>query len=95
MYLGLRIFLIVQIIIIIISVIQFKDFFKYENIDNKFKVKKYAKFLTTVNILSTYNAIFMFHNIFYVLALQSKYNLEKFWLVTTSIILLLYFRLNQ
>ena len=56
MYLGLRIFLIVQIIIIIISVIQFKDFFKYENIDNKFKVK-YAKFLTTVNILSTYNAI--------------------------------------
>ena len=57
MYLGLRIFLIVQIIIIIISVIQFKDFFKYENIDNKFKVKKYAKFLTTVNILSTYNAI--------------------------------------
>ena len=88
MYLGLRIFLIVQIIIIIISVIQFKDFFKYENIDNKFKVKKYAKFLTTVNILSTYNAIFMFHNIFYVLALQSKYNLENFWLVTTSIILL-------
>lgn len=78
MYLGLRIFLIVQIIIIIISVIQFKDFFKYENIDNKFKVKKYAKFLTTVNILSTYNAIFMFHNIFYVLALQSKYNLENF-----------------
>ncbi|HCG75496.1 DUF5079 family protein, partial [Staphylococcus sp.] len=29
-----------------------------------------------------------FHNIFYVLALQSKYNLENFWLVTTSIILL-------
>nr|WP_259666608.1 DUF5079 family protein [Staphylococcus caprae] len=88
MYLGSRIFLIVQIIIIVISVIQFKDFFKYENIDNKFKVKKYAKFLTIINILSTYNVIFMFHNIFYVLSLQSKYNLENFWLITTTIVLL-------
>lgn len=88
MYSGLRIFLIVQIIIIIISVIQFKDFFKYENIDNKIKVKKYAKFLTIINILSTYNVIFMFHNIFYVLSLQSKYNLENFWLITTTIVLL-------
>ncbi len=88
MYSGLRIFLIVQIIIIIISVIQFKDFFKYENIDNKIKVKKYAKFLTIINVLSTYNVIFMFHNIFYVLALQSKYNLENFWLITTTIVLL-------
>ncbi|MFW3611083.1 DUF5079 family protein [Staphylococcus caprae] len=88
MYIGLRIFLIIEIIIIIISVIQFKDFFNYENIDNKLKVKKYAKFLTTVNILSTYNAIFMFHNIFYVLALQSKYDLEKFWLITTAIVVI-------
>ncbi|OHO71468.1 hypothetical protein HMPREF2580_09120 [Staphylococcus sp. HMSC036D05] len=88
MYIGLRIFLIIEIIIIIISVIQFKDFFKYENIDNKLKLKKYAKFLTIINILSTYNVIFMFHNIFYVLALQSKYNLENFWLVTTTIVLL-------
>lgn len=88
MYLGSRIFLIVQIIIIVISVIQFKDFFKYENIDNKIKVKKYAKFLTIINILSTYNVIFMFHNIFYVLSLQSKYNLENFWLITTTIVLL-------
>lgn len=78
-YWGLRISILFEILIAIIGIIQFKDFFNYSNINNLNKVRQYTKFLTIVNVLCTYNFIFVAHNFYYTLALQYETDLEKIW----------------
>jgi len=78
-YWGLRISILFEILIAIMGIIQFKDFFNYSNINDLNKVKQYTKFLTIVNVLCTYNFIFVAHNLYYTLALQYETDLEKIW----------------
>ena len=77
-YWGLRISILFEILIAIMGIIQFKDFFNYSNINDLNKVKQYTKFLTIVNVLCTYNFIFVAHNLYYTLALQYETDLEKY-----------------
>lgn len=84
----------IELVIIIISIMQFVRFFNFEKneIVNKRLLKNYAKFLTLVNIISTYNAIFAFSNLFYFMAIQNNINLFNYWLLSTiSMIVLLAF----
>lgn len=68
---------IIELIIIAISLLQFIRFIKFDNNDlvNKRKLKNYAKFLTIINVVATYNAMFAFSNVFYFMAIQNNVDL--------------------
>ncbi|AMG61173.1 DUF5079 family protein [Staphylococcus lugdunensis] len=80
MYLGLKISIVAELLIILIGIIMCKDFFNYSYVNDLNKVRRYTKFLTIINVVGTYNVIFVTHNVFYTLALQYEANLEKVWL---------------
>ncbi|PTI27703.1 DUF5079 domain-containing protein [Mammaliicoccus vitulinus] len=74
---------IIELIIIAISLLQFIRFIKFDNNDlvNKRKLKNYAKFLTIINVVATYNAMFAFSNVFYFMAIQNNVDLYGYWLL--------------
>ncbi|ARJ27893.1 DUF5079 family protein [Staphylococcus lugdunensis] len=80
MYLGLKISIVAELLIILIGIIMCKDFFNYSYVNDLNKVRRYTKFLTIINVVGTYDVIFVTHNVFYTLALQYEANLEKVWL---------------
>ncbi|WP_275114915.1 DUF5079 family protein [Staphylococcus saprophyticus] len=75
-----------ELLIIIISLLQFIRFFNFEK--RKYKnnrlLKNYAKFLTVINVVSTYNAAFAFCNLFYFMAIQNNIDLYHYWLLSTT-----------
>lgn len=81
----LKVITAIELVIIIISLIQFFRFFNFEKNKNVNEplLKNYAKFLTLVNIVSTYNAMFAFSNLFYFMAIQNNVDLYKYWLLST------------
>lgn len=81
----LKIITLIEVVIIFISLLQF---FRFVNFDksknvNKKTLKKYAKLLTIINIIGTYNAAFAFSNVFYVMAIQNFVDLYHYWLLST------------
>ena len=79
MYLGLKISIVAELLIILIGIIMCR-IFNYSYVNDLNKVRRYTKFLTIINVVGTYNVIFVTHNVFYTLALQYEANLEKVWL---------------
>ncbi|MCD8841176.1 DUF5079 family protein [Mammaliicoccus sciuri] len=77
---------VIELLIIIISLLQFIRFFNFEK--RKYKnnrlLKNYAKFLTVINVVSTYNAAFAFCNLFYFMAIQNNIDLYHYWLLSTT-----------
>ena len=81
----LKIITLIEVVIIFISLLQF---FRFVNFDksknvNKKTLKKYAKLLTIINIIGTYNAAFAFSNVFYVMVIQNFVDLYHYWLLST------------
>ncbi|SCS66751.1 DUF5079 family protein [Staphylococcus caeli] len=87
--LYLKIPTLIEILIIILSLLQFIRFINFKNSENPNKrlLKRYAQFLTIINILGSYNVAFAFNNVFYFVALQNFIDLYHFWLVSTLSIL--------
>ncbi|UQW81656.1 DUF5079 family protein [Staphylococcus edaphicus] len=94
----LKIVTIIELIIIGVSLLQYIRFinFKDENLVNKKILKNYARFLTVVNIVGTYNVVFAFSNVFYFVALQNDIDLYKYWLLNfvTMLVCFLLFTLG-
>ncbi|WP_436874934.1 DUF5079 family protein [Mammaliicoccus lentus] len=77
---------VIELLIIIISLLQFIRFFNFEKCKykNNRLLKNYAKFLTVINVVSTYNAAFAFCNLFYFMAIQNNIDLYHYWLLSTT-----------
>ncbi|WP_274311955.1 DUF5079 family protein [Staphylococcus hyicus] len=81
--LYLKISTLIQLIIIIISILQWIPFVKINPTSSKLKKKRYAKFLSIINVLSCVNAILAFNNLFYYMGIQHNVDLYKYWLHNT------------
>lgn len=81
--LYLKISTLMQLIIIIISILQWIPFVKINHTSSKLKKKKYAKFLSIINVLSCVNAILAFNNLFYYMGIQHNVDLFEYWLRNT------------
>lgn len=81
--LYLKISTLMQLIIIIISILQWIPFVKINHTSSKLKKKKYAKFLSIINVLSCVNAILTFNNLFYYMGIQHNVDLFEYWLRNT------------
>lgn len=96
--LYLKVVTILELIIIAISLLQYIRFinFKDEKLVNKKILKNYARFLTVVNIVGTYNVVFAFSNVFYFVALQNGIDLYEYWLLNfvTMLVCFLLFTLG-
>ncbi|PTH39677.1 DUF5079 domain-containing protein [Staphylococcus arlettae] len=77
---------VIELLIIIISLLQFIRFLNFEKREykNNRLLKNYAKFLTVINVVSTYNAAFAFCNLFYFMAIQNNIDLYHYWLLSTT-----------
>ncbi len=73
---------VMELIVIVISLLQyFRIFnFKDKNQINEKTLKRYAKFLTIINVIGTYNAVIAFSNLFYFMAIQNYIDLYQYWL---------------
>ncbi|WP_341775015.1 DUF5079 family protein [Staphylococcus hyicus] len=81
--LYLKISTLIQLIIIIISILQWIPFVKINPTSSELKKKRYAKFLSIINVLSCVNAILAFNNLFYYMGIQHNVDLYKYWLHNT------------
>ncbi|MCE5044124.1 DUF5079 family protein [Staphylococcus chromogenes] len=81
--LYLKISTLMQLIIIIISILQWIPFVKINHTSSKLKKKRYAKFLSIINVLSCVNAILTFNNLFYYMGIQHNVDLFEYWLRNT------------
>ncbi|UXU64116.1 DUF5079 family protein [Staphylococcus agnetis] len=81
--LYLKISTLIQLIIIIISILQWIPFVKINPTSSKLKKKRYAKFLSIINVLSCMNAILAFNNLFYYMGIQHNVDLYEYWLYNT------------
>nr|WP_263314534.1 DUF5079 family protein [Mammaliicoccus sp. Marseille-Q6498] len=74
---------VIELLIIVISLLQFIRFIRFSKSDlvNKREVKNYAKFLTIINVVATYNLGFALSNVFYFMAIQQHVDLYNYWLL--------------
>ncbi|PZJ37801.1 DUF5079 family protein [Staphylococcus aureus] len=86
----LKITTIIELIIIIISLLQWIRFIDFEK-ERAQKYKKiYARFLVVINVLTTITAVFATCNLYYFVALQNHYDLFNYWLMGTISIIISY-----
>lgn len=80
----------IEILIVILSLLQFIRLINFKNSENPNKIllKRYARFLTIINLLGSYNVAFAFNNVFYFVALQNNIDLYHYWLISTITIII-------
>ncbi|SCS66287.1 DUF5079 family protein [Staphylococcus caeli] len=81
----LKLITIIELVLIFMSLLQFFRFINFEkdSYKNKKTLKRYAKFLTAINVIGTFNAAFAFSNVFYYIAVQNYVDLYHYWLLST------------
>ncbi|HEH3219969.1 TPA: DUF5079 family protein [Staphylococcus aureus] len=86
----LKITTIIELIIIIISLLQWIRFIDFEKESAQKYKKIYARFLVVINVLTTITAVFATCNLYYFVALQNHYDLFNYWLMGTISIIISY-----
>ncbi|WP_323703706.1 DUF5079 family protein [Mammaliicoccus sp. Dog046] len=86
----LKIVTIIELLIVVIGLLQYFRFISFdENFQvNKVLLKRYAKFLTIVNFLGIFNAVFVINNLFYFIAIQNHVDLFPNWLMSMLVMLI-------
>ncbi|HCY0278741.1 DUF5079 family protein, partial [Staphylococcus aureus] len=86
----LKITTIIELIIIIISLLQWIRFIDFEKESAQKYKKIYARFLVIINVLTTITAVFATCNLYYFVAVQNHYDLFNYWLMGTISIIISY-----
>lgn len=86
----LKITTIIELIIIIISLLQWIRFIDFEKESAQKYKNIYARFLVVINVLTTITAVFATCNLYYFVALQNHYDLFNYWLMGTISIIISY-----
>ncbi|HFH6537089.1 TPA: DUF5079 family protein [Staphylococcus aureus] len=86
----LKITTIIELIIIIISLLQWIRFIDFEKESAQKYKKIYARFLVIINVLTTITAVFATCNLYYFIAVQNHYDLFNYWLMGTISIIISY-----
>lgn len=78
----------INIAIAILGILQWIPFVKINSDTTKKVKKKYALFLSTVNVLSTINMMLSFTNLYYYMGIQHGVDLYEFWLFNNITLIL-------
>ncbi|HHQ2163604.1 TPA: DUF5079 family protein, partial [Staphylococcus aureus] len=81
---------IIELIIIIISLLQWIRFIDFEKESAQKYKKIYARFLVVINVLTTITVVFALCNLYYFAAVQNHYDLFNYWLMGSISIIISY-----
>lgn len=85
----LKITTIIELIIIVISLLQWIRFIDFEK-ESAQKYKNICPILVVINVLTTITAVFATCNLYYFVAVQNHYDLFNYWLMGTISIIISY-----
>ncbi|HDG6341893.1 TPA: DUF5079 family protein, partial [Staphylococcus aureus] len=86
----LKITTIIELIIIVISLLQWIRFIDFEKESAQKYKKIYARFLVVINVLTTITVVFALCNLYYFAAVQNHYDLFNYWLMGSISIIISY-----
>ncbi|HDA9419484.1 TPA: DUF5079 family protein [Staphylococcus aureus] len=90
----LKITTIIELIIIVISLLQWIRFIDFEKESAQKYKKIYARFLVVINVLTTITVVFALCNLYYFAAVQNHYDLFNYWLMGSISIIISYLLLT-